>query len=217
MGGRAGDRLASLSQLRHALAQKFTQPVVNILSKTGLTPNMLTGLGFLLSLGAATVIALGHLFVGGFLVLGSGVFDLFDGALARAKNQTTKLGALLDSTSDRLSEAALLFGLLVLYSGQQSRAEILLIYIALVGSVLVSYVRARAEGLGMKCEVGLFTRAERIIVLALGLLLNQVLIALWVVAVLTFITVAQRLLYIWQETKRGKNAGSSYRGGSMGG
>ena len=163
---------------------------------------MLTGLGFFLSLGAAAVIALGHLFLGGFLVLVSGVFDLFDGALARAKGQTTKLGAILDSTTDRLSEAALLFGLLILYTGQQSNTEIMLIYVAFVGSVLVSYVRARAEGLGLDCSVGLFTRAERIIVLALGLLLNQVLIALWIVVVLTFVTVAQRLFHIWQQTKK---------------
>jgi CDP-diacylglycerol--glycerol-3-phosphate 3-phosphatidyltransferase len=141
-------------------------------------------------------------------VLLSGAFDLFDGALARAKNQTTSFGAFLDSTLDRISEAALLFGLLVLYHLKQpSNPEVWLIYAALVGSILVSYMRARAEGLGIKCEVGVFTRAERVIVLALGLLLSRwidisVLIALCIIAALAWVTVIQRFIYVRQQTNK---------------
>ena len=190
-----------LSHIRGAAAHRFAQPAAQLLAKTGLTPNTLTVLGFLVSAAAAGVIAADHLLVGGLVVLFAGLFDLLDGALARARGQATRFGALLDSTLDRLSEAALLFGLLVLYARQDSTQGILLSGAVLVGSLLVSYVRARAEGLGLKCEVGLFTRPERVIVLALGLMLDQVLVALWVMAVLTYVTVAQRLLYIWQQTR----------------
>jgi CDP-diacylglycerol--glycerol-3-phosphate 3-phosphatidyltransferase len=195
-----------LSQIRGNTAYQFTQPVTQLLVKTRLTPNMLTLTGFVVSLGAAAAIAMGHLLLGGFLVLFSGVFDLLDGALARAKRQNTLFGALLDSTLDRLSEAALLFGLLLWGIGQNLTSEVILIvifiYVSFVGSVLVSYIKARAEGLGLACQVGVFTRAERVIVLALGLLLNQVLIALGILTVLTYITAAQRLLYVWQGTRK---------------
>jgi len=162
-------------------------------------------MGFLGSVAAAIVIAKEWLLLGGGLVLLSGVFDLFDGPLARAKGQSTRFGAILDSTFDRLGEAAVLLGLLILYLGQHSFREPLLIYITFVGSVLVSYVRARAEGLGIKCEVGIFTRAERVIVLALGLILGQwidmaVLIALCILATLALVTLVQRLIYIQQRT-----------------
>jgi CDP-diacylglycerol--glycerol-3-phosphate 3-phosphatidyltransferase len=171
---------------------------------------MLTVLGFIVSVGAAVAIASGRVLLGGALVLFSGAFDLLDGALARAKGQSTPLGALLDSTLDRLSEAAIFIGLLGLYARQPVNVEILLIFIALAGSLLISYVRARAESLGFKGEAGLFTRAERIIVLALGLMLNQVLIALWIIAVLTPVTIVQRLVYVGQQMKRTKE--SSGRG-----
>ncbi|GAI35917.1 unnamed protein product, partial [marine sediment metagenome] len=98
--------------------------------------------------------------------------------LARFANQATKFGAILDSTVDRISEAAIFCGLLIWYLPKGATSEIVAIFAALIGSFLVSYIRARAEGLGLECRVGLFTRAERVIVLAVGLLVNQVFIAL---------------------------------------
>jgi CDP-diacylglycerol--glycerol-3-phosphate 3-phosphatidyltransferase len=197
--------LINLAEARHIVAQRSTAPLVRILSRTGLTPNTLTIMGFLVSVAASVVVAKEYLLLGGVLVLFSGVFDLFDGSLARAKGQSTKFGALLDSTLDRLAEAVVLMGLLILYLWQSSTWEPLLIYITFVGSVSVSYVKARAEGLGLKCEVGIFTRAERVIVLALGLILSHwidgaVLIALCILAALAFVTVLQRLIYIQQQT-----------------
>ncbi len=191
-----------LSQIRGTAAYRFTQPVIQLLSKTRLTPNMLTITGFGVSLGAAAAIAMGHLLLGGFLVLFSGAFDLLDGALARAKRQNTPFGALFDSVLDRLSEAALLFGLLLWCIWQNLTPEVILIYVSFVGSVMVSYIKARAEGLGIECQVGVFTRAERVIVLALGLLLNQVFIALCILTLLTYITAAQRFLYVCQGTRK---------------
>jgi CDP-diacylglycerol--glycerol-3-phosphate 3-phosphatidyltransferase len=138
-------------------------------------------------------------------VLIAGFFDMLDGALARRTNQATRFGAILDSTLDRLSEAVLLIGILVLYAGEQSTTGILLAGVALIGSLLVSYIRARAEALGLECQVGLFTRAERVVVLALGLLLNQIdnalIIALAIIVAFSFFTAGQRLLYVWKQTK----------------
>ena len=197
--------MPKLSEARKTVAHYLTQPVVRLLAKTCITPNAITWFGFLLAVGAAAFIITGHLFAAGFVVLLAGFFDILDGALARHTNRTTHFGAVLDSTLDRLAEGVLLLGILVLYAREQSVAGILLVSLALLGSLLVSYIRARAEALGVECQVGLFTRAERVIVLALGLLLNQfayaLVIALAIIAIFSFITAGQRLLYVWQQTK----------------
>ena len=139
------------------------------------------------------------------MVLFAGFFDMLDGALARHIGRITRFGGALDSVLDRLSEAVLLFGILVwhLYSESQSATLILLVFLVLLFSPLVSYLRARAEAMGIECQSGLFTRPERVIVLALGLLLNQLVIALAIIAVLSFLTAGQRLYYIWQQTRNG--------------
>ena len=191
----------NLIDIRRNLAYRITNPIVGILSKSGITPNALTLINLALNIVAAYVIATGHFLLGGGLVLVSGLFDLLDGALARFTKQTTKFGAILDSTVDRISEAALLCGLLIWYLARGGRLEIVLIFAVLIGSFLVSYVRARAEGLGWQCQVGLFTRAERVIVLAIGLLINQIFIALCVLVVFVFTTVVQRLVYLWKQGK----------------
>lgn len=197
--------MAKLSEVRKALAYRFTEPVVRLLARTPITPSAITWFGFLLTVGAAALIIKGHLLAAGFVVLIAGFFDMLDGALARHINQATRFGAVLDSTLDRLSEAVLLLGILVLYAGEQSITGILLASVALIGSLLVSYIRARAEALGLECQVGLFTRAERVIVLVLGLLLNQIdnalIIALAIIVVFSFFTAGQRLLYVWRQTK----------------
>jgi CDP-diacylglycerol--glycerol-3-phosphate 3-phosphatidyltransferase len=197
----------NLQDIRRNLAYRITSPIVGILSKSGITPNALTLTNLALNIVAAYVIATGHFLLGGVLILGSGLFDLLDGALARFSKQTTKFGAVLDSTVDRISEAATLCGLLIWYVPQEGATlEIVLVLAVLIGSFLVSYIRARAEGLGWQCQIGLFTRAERVIVLAIGLLLSRVFIhsvfvALCVLAVFVFITVVQRLIYVWKQEK----------------
>ena len=192
----------NLIDIRRNLAYRITNPMVGILSKSGITPNALTLINLALNIVAAYVIATNHLILGGVLVLVSGLFDLLDGALARFTKQTTRFGAILDSTVDRISEAAILCGLLIWYVPQEDASlKIVLIFIVLIGSFLVSYIRARAEGLGWQCQVGLFTRAERVIVLAIGLLINQIFIALCVLVVFVFTTVVQRLVYLWKQGK----------------
>jgi CDP-diacylglycerol--glycerol-3-phosphate 3-phosphatidyltransferase len=192
----------NLIDIRRNLAHRITDPIVEILSRSGITPNALTFINLALNIVAAYVIATGHFIIGGVLVLVAGLFDLLDGALARFTKQTTKFGAILDSVADRISEAAILCGLLIWYIPQEGASlEIVLIFVVLVGSFLVSYIRARAEGLGWQCQVGLFTRAERVIVLAIGLLINQIFIVLCVLVIFVFFTVVQRLVYLWKQSK----------------
>ena len=192
-----------LLQIRHAVGHRLSDPVARLIAKTKLTPNALTIVGFLLNIGVAVLLAMGHLFIGGFLLLFSGVFDLLDGALARVTGQSTRFGAILDSTLDRFSEAVVLFGLLFFYTYLPSTREILLIFATLAGSLMVSYVRARAEGLGLDCKVGLFTRPERVILLVVGLIFSQILIyILWTLAVGTNLTALWRLLYLWRQTRK---------------
>jgi CDP-diacylglycerol--glycerol-3-phosphate 3-phosphatidyltransferase len=196
----------NLAELRRIAARWITNPLNVVLAKGRIKPNTLTWCALAISLIAAATIATNHVIIGGFLVLFSGLFDILDGALARLTNQSTRFGALLDSTFDRISDAAILLGILVLYMQSGSTFEILLVFLALIVSLLTSYVRARAEGLGVNCPVGLFTRTERVIILALGLLFSplykfSIFIALLLLVVLGFVTVVQRLVYVWQQTK----------------
>lgn len=196
----------NLSEVRHMAGRRFTAPLTGFLCRTGVTPNTLTLIGLAVSGVAAAFLARDYLLLGGILILLSGVFDLFDGPVARATGKTTKFGAILDSTSDRIGEATVLLGLLILYVNQHAIQEPILIYITLVGSVLVSYIRARAEGLGIKCEEGLFTRAERVIVLAVGLIVGHwveesVVVTLWILAAFSLLTALQRLIYVSKAAK----------------
>lgn len=197
--------VTKLVEVRKKVAHYLTQPLVRLMARTAITPNALTWFGLVLFGGAAALIVTEHLLAAGFLVLVAGLFDLLDGALARATNQVTRFGAVLDSTVDRLTEAVLLLSILLLYGRAPSITGVLLVGLALTGSLLVSYIRARAEAIKVECEAGLFTRGERIIILALGLLLSQfsyaLMIALGLIGLFSFFTVGQRLFHVWRQTK----------------
>ena len=197
------DRPASFSDWARGWSARLIEPVAGALGRMGLTPNMLTLIGLALIFVTAVVIALGYTTWGGALFLLSGLFDALDGTLARLTNRKTRFGAFLDSTSDRYADAAILFGMMFpfLRAGQQT--EVVLAFVAVVGSVLVSYTRARAEGLGLECKVGLLTRLERFLIVAVALFFNWVTLALWVLAVLTHFTAIQRIVYVWQNTRGG--------------
>jgi CDP-diacylglycerol--glycerol-3-phosphate 3-phosphatidyltransferase len=177
-----------------------------LLAKIGISPNALTVFGFAATLAVACVLSTGRFFLGGLLVLISASLDFLDGALARATGRSTKFGAFLDSTLDRFADAALLLGLLAYYANQGSHfQEIVLIGAALTGSLVTSYTRARAEGLGLKNEVGFFTRTERIILLAIGLIVgnwysNGMTVVLWIIAVFSNLTALQRIYNVWRQT-----------------
>ncbi len=188
--------------VRRLLLRRVEEPAARLLSKVGLTPNALTLLGLALAGGSAYLLSTGHFLTGGLVLLASGALDTLDGALARITHRVTPFGGVLDSVVDRVAEAGVLLGLMVFYLNPVMKVELVLVYLTLVSSVLVSYLRARSEVLGIQCSVGLMTRPERVLVLAVGLMINQVPIALGLIAALAFFTSGQRLLYIWSALKR---------------
>lgn len=194
---------------RRVLTSYLEQPVTGLLARLGVSPNGLTLLGLVVAGASAYLLSVGLLWAGGIVLLASGVFDLFDGALARATGRASRFGALLDSVVDRVSEMVVLLGLLILYIQSSSAEGLVLVYLALAGSVLVSYLRARAEGLGIECRVGIMTRPERVVALGIGLVLGHwwpvaVLVVLAAVAGLAFFTSVQRLFHSWAELKDGR-------------
>jgi CDP-diacylglycerol--glycerol-3-phosphate 3-phosphatidyltransferase len=177
-------------------SQLVFSPIARLMGRIGLTPNMLTVIGVGLNAVVAAVLAWGSLALGGVLLLVSSSFDALDGTLARLTGQQSRFGAFFDSTLDRYSEAIVYGGLLFHFLEGDAYPEPLLVYAAIIGSLMVSYARARAEGLGIECKVGLLTRAERMIVLAAGLILGFVTPALWVIAIFANLTALQRILHV---------------------
>ena len=197
--------MAGLAGARKAISNCVAQPVVNLLVRTPLTPNLVSWLGFWITLGAAALIGTNHLLAAGIVVLAAGLFDMLDGALARATNRVTRFGGVLDSTLDRLSEAALLVAILVIFVRERQVGESILVALAMISSFTVSYLRSRMEAMGIDGNVGLFTRPERVIILALGLMLSQyeyvLVIALSIITFFSFLTAGQRLFYAWYKTR----------------
>jgi len=196
-----------LTDKARQLAAGILNPIARALARIGLTPNMLTVIGFLFNVFVAWVLSrgAGWWVWGGVLLILSSIFDAFDGAVARQSGQVSKFGGFLDSTLDRGSEAAIYLGLLYWYvtTTPPHTLEPVLIYMTIVGSLLVSYTRARAEGLGVQMKDGWFTRLERLVVLIVGLLLarlsdNVMLYILLIQAVGTMVTTLQRILHARQ-------------------
>ncbi len=177
------------------------EAVAGVFNRLGLAPNALTIIGCLMQLGVGVVLATGALRLGGVLLALTSVFDAFDGALARQLGQATKFGAFLDSSLDRLSEAGVLLGLAWFYMGQPGFVEEMLIYVAIVGSLMVSYTRARAEGLGVECKEGLFTRVERTLVLFIGLVTGWIVPVLWLLAVGSVATAIHRMVAVYLKVR----------------
>ena len=187
-----------------SLLSPIVDGIARVFVRLGFSPSGLTVIGVLVACVAAALIAQGMLAVGGVVMLIAGVFDMFDGAVARMTDRATKFGALFDSVMDRVSEAVVLLGLLWFYLEDGEQLGAVLVYVSIVGSTLVSYVRARAEGLGIECKGGLMQRPERVASLGIGIIVGQwwepaVLIVLGVIAVLTVVTTVQRVV----ETARG--------------
>ena len=167
-----------------------------LIARTGVTPNTLTVLGFLGMAVAGVLCASGSFFFAGLVVAVSCAFDALDGALARTSGAVSVFGAFLDSFLDRYAEAAVYAGMLIHYAGVGPAWGVGATFAAAIGSLMVSYARARAEGLGVACRAGLFARPERIAVIIAGLVTGLVLPALVVLAVATNATAARRLLYV---------------------
>ena len=173
---------------------RLVEPLVRPLAALGVSPHAISLVGLGGNLVAAVLVARGDLLAGGVVMLVASALDSLDGALARLTGRASRVGALLDSTFDRLSEAAVLGGVLYYQSGLGHREEAMLAFAALAGSLLVSYVRARGEAEGVLVTSGLFARTERVLVLAAGLITGWLRGALWLLAVVSLLTAAHRLL-----------------------
>lgn len=161
-----------------SLAKTILLPVARVLTAVGITANMITLVGLLVNAIAAFFLATGRLIVAGILILFGGVFDAMDGVVARfsGKDESNPSGALLDSVIDRYSEAVVFVGAMIYFYHLPHLLGVFLVFASVVGSILVSYVRARAEGLQVECKVGLMQRPERIVLLALGVLTQGIVI-----------------------------------------
>ena len=190
-------------EARRALSNYVETPVALLMGRMGLTPNLVTIIGLLIAGVAAYLIGVGLWWAGGLVALFAGIFDMFDGALARNTGRASDFGALLDSTIDRVSEAVVLLGVLAYYLASDNDWGAMLVYAALVGSIMVSYMRARSEGLGIECKVGVMQRPERVALTGLGLIVAHwipvvMLIVLGVIAALTTVTAIHRLVHTWR-------------------
>jgi CDP-diacylglycerol--glycerol-3-phosphate 3-phosphatidyltransferase len=184
---------------RSLLSRSFETPIINLLSRVGVTPNQLTALGLLVSIGAAFLATQGHFLEAGITLAVAGILDLLDGGLARATGKSSSQGALLDSLADRISEIALLLGILIYYvcRGSDFWWQPVLVYLALANGFLVSYLRARSESLGITAKVGVMTRSERVLVLIIGLLLGWIEVALAVITIMSIATWMHRFINAW--------------------
>jgi CDP-diacylglycerol--glycerol-3-phosphate 3-phosphatidyltransferase len=178
--------------------------IVGALAATGINPNLLTFFGLLVNFGAAASFAVGNFRTGAMIIFFAGFLDMLDGQVARRQNRVTAFGAFYDSTLDRYADMALYMGLLVYYSVSGRTPYVVLAAVATAGSVMVSYTRARAESLIPLCKVGFMERPERLVLLIIGGLFNRMGAVLWVIAVISTITVIHRIFYTWQETRAGR-------------
>lgn len=183
------------------------------IARLGLTANMLTVIGLILNAAVAAVIAFDHPRWGGALLLIASAFDMLDGAVARATGTTSKFGGFLDSTLDRYSESVVFLGVLIyILDTSDARTGAILVFLATVGSLMISYARARAEALGWRASVGLVARPERVILLALCLMIGKPMWALWALAVLTHVTAATRIIHVWRISREENTPGAAVEG-----
>ena len=176
--------------------------IVNLLAALRVKPNILTLIGLFINVFAAVLFANGMFTWAGLVVLFAGIFDMVDGEVARRTGHVTRFGAFFDSVIDRYSDMILFFGLVVWYAKLDRIFYAGLVVISLIGSIMTSYTRARAESLIPACKVGFLERPERIVLLIIGALTNRMGAAMWVMAILSNWTVSQRIWHTWQETKK---------------
>ncbi len=195
------EKVARKDDWRHKLGNHVTRPVASVLAKLHITPNMLTWAGLIFPAGALYLLFTEHLIWAGVVTLVGALFDSLDGAVARYTNNITVFGGVLDSVLDRITEGLMFAGIAVYCFMHEDIIASAVILFALVMSFTVSYVRARAEGVGIECNVGICTRAERIVLMVLSLFTGYFLIAFGIIAALSLITVGQRIYNVAKAAK----------------
>jgi len=204
------------------VSAKLLYAIVHGLALTRVSPNVLTFIGLVINAGAAVLFGLAQaenqprmFLYAGLVIIGAGIFDMVDGRVARATGQVTTFGAFFDSVIDRYSDVALFFGLLVYYARANRFLYVVVVAFVMTSSLMVSYTRARAEALIGQCKVGFMERPERIVLVIIGALFNRMAPVLWILAVISTITVIHRIKYTYEQTtlleaaKRGELMGRS--------
>lgn len=186
---------------------KIIYAIVRALALSRIHPNVLTFFGLVINIWAAFLFAAGSFRWGGVVVIGAGLFDMVDGRVARETNQVTRFGAFFDSVLDRYSDLGVLVGLLVYYASINRNFYVVLTAIVMTGTVMVSYTRARAENLIPRCKVGFLERPERVVLVIVGALFDRMAPVLWVIAVMSNVTVISRMMLTWYECERLEDRG----------
>jgi len=182
--------------------KRVLDSIVNLLASLRVHPNILTLIGLVINIFAMVLFAKGIFVWAAGVIVFAGIFDIVDGEVARRTKRVTKFGAFFDSVIDRYSDLLLLLGLIIWYAKIDRIFYVGLTGLVLIGSVLTSYTRARAESLIPACKVGFLERPERIVLLVIGSLTDRMAAVLWIMAILSNWTVSQRIWYTWQETKK---------------
>jgi CDP-diacylglycerol---glycerol-3-phosphate 3-phosphatidyltransferase len=196
------EKTANIRDFFGVWMRRAFEPITRTLQRLHVTPNQITVVGTLLNVAAAVLVAVDRYIVAGIVFLVAGCFDMLDGALARSANKVTPFGAFFDSTLDRFSEGVMLAAIAYSFARQGRDLDVALVVIALLGSLMVSYTRARAESLGAECKVGIMSRPERIVLIALGLFFSVLLpYAIYVLVALTTVTVIQRVVHTYRQLR----------------
>jgi CDP-diacylglycerol--glycerol-3-phosphate 3-phosphatidyltransferase len=189
------DPITLTDQLRKRF-KHILDPIGAFLNRLGLMPNTITIIGLVGNTIGAYFLWQGQMLIGGLIILAMGPVDALDGTMARLRGEPSDFGAFVDSVTDRYSELVIFLGLLLYYNQQGDWVSTLGVYLAAAGSVLVSYIRARANSLGYEAKVGILTRAERYAVLAPTLIFNIPWVGVWIIAVLANVTAMQRIIHV---------------------
>lgn len=208
--------MARIEKLRNnysTRARAFFNPITAAIGRSGITPNQLTVAGLVLAFVAGLLIWYGYFILAWAVFTIGSLMDMLDGAVARLSEKVTPLGAFIDSTFDRLGEGIILTAIALYYADDGNLWVVGAAFATMIGSFLVSYTRARAEALGLECKVGLMTRAERLVLLGIGLLFQGfgvLVVVMYILAVLTAVTVLQRVLHVRSQfMKTGNQSGGS--------
>jgi CDP-diacylglycerol---glycerol-3-phosphate 3-phosphatidyltransferase len=203
------ERYETLTDFMRRRTFRLTSFLGTRLAGWGVHPDLLTFLGMVVVAAAAVLIARGEFFWGAVVIIVGAPLDALDGAVARAMQRADRFGALWDSTLDRYADAFIFTGIAYYYSTQNNQTLMLLAILAMIGTQLVSYVRARAEGLNLSCKVGLLTRMERMVIILAMLITGFVHLGLWMLVIGTHVTVAQRIWHVYRSLKQTERRGAA--------
>lgn len=192
--------MSAFERKAREISRPTLEAVGHALARWNVSPNWVTYSGLVLTAGVAALAALGYLRWAGVAYVFAALCDALDGALARVSGKGSRFGAFLDSTIDRFEESMVFLGLIVHYTLTGGQWEIPVVFLATVGSLMVSYTRARAEAVGVACREGIMTRPVRVVIVIAGLILHQVLVAVAVVAVASLLTSFHRIYHVWRMT-----------------